>query len=121
MSKKLRVKRKVIYKRRVGKYTLRDVQKAMNIAVEMKKLTKGHLFSPNIKNRCVFCGQTMKTKKQCQYWVMTLFDRIQTVLVNPTFFRDDEIQALWLQHGEEYQNVRLPLVFGVKDKNEKDL
>lgn len=106
---KTKVKRKVIYKRHAGKYTLKDVQKSINIAIEMKKLTKGHLFSAGLKDRCVFCGQSMKTKKQCQYWIMTLFDRIQTILVNPAFFHDDNIQALWLQHGEQYQNIKLPL------------
>ena len=96
------------------KYSLQDVQAAMNIAIEMKKHTKGHLFSKNTKDRCVFCGQDMKTKKECQYWVMTLLDRMQTILVNPSFFMDDNIQALWLQHGEEYQNIKLPLNVGPK-------
>ena len=111
---KTKVKRKVIYKRRTGKYTLRDVQKAVNIAISMMQISKGHLFSKNLKDRCVFCGQTTKTKKRCEYWVMTLIDRMQTILINPDFFRDDEIQALWLQHGEEYQNIKLPLNFGIK-------
>jgi hypothetical protein len=127
MSKKQRVKRKVITKRKVGKYELKDIQKAISIAIAMKKLSKGHLFtmqekpteekpiSDPHKARCVFCGATMKTKKECAYWAMTLFDRMQMVLINPDFFKDDDIQALWLQHGEEYQNVKLPLVFGVKD------
>ena len=95
-------------------YSLQDVQKAMNIAIEMKKHSKGHLFSKTLKEKCVFCGQTMKTKKTCDYWVMTLLDRLQTVLINPDFFRDDEIQALWLQHSEEYQNIKLPLNVGPK-------
>ena len=96
------------------KYSLHDVQKALNIAIEMKKHSKGHLFSTSLKDRCVFCGQSMKTKKECQYWVMTLIDRMQTVLINPDFFRDDEVQALWLQHDEEYQNIQLPLNVGKK-------
>lgn len=93
-------------------YALKDVQRALNIAVEMKKLSKGHLFSAQLKDRCVFCGVTMKTRKQCDYWVLTIFDRMQSVLINRTFYKDDDIQALWLQHGEEYQNVRLPLNVG---------
>lgn len=92
-----------------GYYNLKSFQRALNIAVEMKKYTKGHLFSKTLKDRCVFCGKTPKTTTECPYWVLTLFDRIQTVLVNPTFFRDDELQALWLQHGDEYQNIRLPI------------
>ena len=97
------------------KYSFTDVQKAVNIAIEMKKHSKGHLFSKLLKDRCVFCGQTMKTKKECIYWFMTFIDRMQTVLLNPNFFRDDEIQALWLQHGEEYQNIKLPLNVGTLD------
>lgn len=101
-------------------YSLTDVQKAINIAIEMKKHSKGHLFSSQLKDRCVFCGATMKTKKQCEYWAMTLIDRIQTTLINPTFFTDSEIQALWLQHGEQYQNIKLPLNVGkAEDKSEK--
>lgn len=98
------------------KYSLSDVQKAMSIAVEMKKISKGHLFSKNLKDRCVFCGQTMKTKKECDYWFMTFLDRMQTVIINPTFFHNDNIQALWLQNGEEYQNIQLPLNVGTKDE-----
>lgn len=101
-------------KDRASKYSLQEVQKALHIAIEMMKLSKGHLFSAQLKDRCVFCGVTMKTKKKCQYWVLTMIDRMQTTLINPDFFRDDEIQALWLQHGEEYQNVKLPLALGAK-------
>lgn len=97
-------------------YSLNDVQKAIMIAIEMKKISKGHLFSANLKDRCVFCGVTMKTKKICDYWAMTLIDRIQTVLINPAFFSDDNIQALWLQHGDQYQNIKLPLVVGTADE-----
>lgn len=95
-----------------AKYSLQDVQKAMNIAMEMKKWSKGHLFTKTLKDRCVFCGATMKTKKTCDYWFMTFIDRTQTVLINPSFFMDDNIQALWLQHGDEYKNIQLPLNFG---------
>lgn len=93
------------------KYSLHDVQAAINIAITMKKYSKGHLFSKTLKDRCTFCGATMKTKKECPYWFMTFLDRLQTVIINPTFFKDDDIQALWLQHGEEYQNIKLPLNF----------
>lgn len=108
------LRRKAAKQNRKKLYSLEQVQRAMNIAVEMKKLTKGHLFSKtlvdkNKQNLCVFCGNSMKTKEQCQYWVMTLFDRIQTVLINPLFFTDDNLQALWLQQGDEYQNIKLPL------------
>lgn len=108
MNRKSRRKQAKVDKK--PKYSLNDVQKAIKIAVEMKKISKGHLFSKALKERCVFCGVTQKTKKQCQYWVFTIFDRMQTILVNPDFFRDDEIQALWLQQGEQYQNIKLPLV-----------
>lgn len=101
-------------KDRKAKYSLEDVQRSIHIAIEMQKLSKGHLFSDQLKDRCVFCGVTSKTKKKCDYWAMTLIDRLQTILVNPSFFRDDEIQALWLQHGEEYQNIKLPLSVGAK-------
>jgi hypothetical protein len=99
-----------------AKYSLKDVQVALSIAIEMKKHTRGHLFSKVQKDTCVFCGATMKTKKQCQYWVLTLFDRMQTALINPTFFTNENIQALYLQHGEEYQNIKLPLNIALKKK-----
>lgn len=105
-----RKQRRSIIKRQEPKYSLKDIQKAIAIAIEMRKLTKGHLFTKNMKQRCVFCGQSMKTKKMCEYWAMTLLDRMQTILVNPKFYTDDNLQALWLQNGEEYQNIRLPLV-----------
>lgn len=93
------------------KYSLHDVQAAINIAITMKKYSKGHLFSKAMKNRCSFCGVTTKTKKTCDYWFFTFLDRMQTVLINPDFFMEDNIEALWLQHGEEYQNIKLPLNF----------
>lgn len=92
-----------------AKYSLQDVQSAFNIAITMKKYNKGHLFSKNMKDRCVFCGVTMKTKKECQYWFLSFLDRVQTILINPDFFTDDNVQAFWLQHGEEYQDIKLPL------------
>lgn len=91
------------------KYSLQDVQQAMNIALEMKKHSKGHLFSKSQKDRCVFCGVTMKTKKQCKFWFFTFMDRTQTVLINPTFFTADNVEALWLQQSTDYQDVQIPL------------
>jgi hypothetical protein len=96
------------------KYSLHDVQKAMNLGIVMRQHSKGHLFSKNLKDRCVFCGVTMKTRKQCDYWFLTFMDRTQTALLNPAFFKDDEVQALWLQHGNEYQDIQLPLNDGKK-------
>lgn len=97
-------------------YSLQDVQAAMSVALEMKKHSKGHLFSKNLKDRCVFCGATTKTKKTCDYWFMTLLDRIQTVIINPDFFTDDNLDCLWLQHSNDYQDIKLPLVFGASKK-----
>lgn len=114
MNRKQR--RKGYKKENRKKYSLTDVQKAINVAIEMKKHSKGHLYSKILKDKCTFCGQSMKTKKICDYWALTLIDRIQTVLINPDFFRDDEIQALWLQHDEEYQNIKLPLNVGHGEK-----
>lgn len=119
MNRETRRKNNKKDKTQKKRYSLQDVQKAMNIAIEMKKHSKGHLFSKTMVNKkqeslCVFCGQTMKTKKECDYWVMTLLDRMQTILINPSFFMDDNIEALWLQHGEEYQNIQLPLNVGPK-------
>lgn len=115
------LRRRAERRNRKKRYSLEDVQRAMHIAAEMKKLTKGHLFSHNLKDKngtalCTFCGQSMKTKQECVYWAMTLFDRIQTILINPLFFTDENIQALWLQHGEEYQNIKLPLSVTPKEK-----
>ncbi len=105
-----------------AKYSLQDVQAAIAIAIEMKKHSKGHLFSTQLQERCVFCGQDMKTKKQCEYWAMTLIDRIQTVLINPTFFTDENVEALYLQHGEQYQNIKLPLISQtIKKQKEKPI
>jgi len=87
----------------------------MNLGLVMRKYSKGHLFSKNMKEHCTFCGATIKTKKQCPYQFLTFLDRMQTALVNPEFFKDDDIQALWLQHGEEYQNIKLPINLGVDD------
>lgn len=97
-------------------YSLEDVQEAITIALGMKKLSKGHLFNKKMKDRCTFCGLTPKTKKECPYWVLTFLDRIQTILINPTFFMDDNIQALWLQHDFEYQDIKLPMVVDVTDE-----
>lgn len=91
------------------KYSLEDIQRAINISVQIRKLSKGHLFSKTMKDRCIFCGATMKTKKQCDYWFLSFLDRLQVVLINPDHFKDDEIQALWLHAEDEYKDVKIPL------------
>lgn len=96
------------------KYSLIDVQKAMNIAVEMLKLTKGHLFSKTLKERCVFCGATLKTRKKCEFRLFTFMDRTQVVLINPSFFTDNEVQALWVRAEDEYKEVQFPLNMHIK-------
>ncbi len=94
------------------KYSLHDVQRASNIALEMKRLTKGHLFSKTIDSRCVFCGVKNKGKKDCKFWFFTFLDRMQVVLINPDFYKEDEIEAFWLYASKEYADVRVP--FNVK-------
>lgn len=91
------------------KYSLEDVQRAMNIAMEIRKLSKGHLFSKTMKDKCVFCGAGMKTRKMCNFWFVSFMDRLQTVLINPDFFKDNEIEALWIKTEDEYGNIRVPL------------
>lgn len=98
------------------KFTLLELQKAISISLEMKKASHGHLFDKNLKERCVFCGVGRKTKKECEYWFLTFLDRIQTILINPLFFSDDDIEALWLQHDDAYQDIRIPVNL---TKNEK--
>jgi hypothetical protein len=102
-----------------AKYSLHDVQKAINIAIEMRKLTKGHLFSKNLKERCTFCGATMKTRKMCDFWFLTFIDRLQVILINPSYFTDQEIEALWMQNGEEYKDVKIPINTGAKSVKKK--
>lgn len=92
-----------------AKYSLIDVQKAMNIALEMKKFSKGHLYTKNLKDKCVFCGKGLKARSQCPYWFFTFMDRVQIVLINPSFFTDNEIQALWIRNEDEYKEVQFPL------------
>jgi hypothetical protein len=109
MNRKLRRTRAKTVKSAKKKYSLEDVQRALNIAMEIRKLTKGHLFSKNMKDRCVFCGATMKTKKMCDYWFVSFMDRLQVVLINPEHFRDNEIEALWIKSEDEYGNIKVPL------------
>lgn len=92
------------------KFTLLEMQKAFSIALEMERASKGHLFSKNLKERCVFCGETRKTRKKCDYWFLTWMDRVQTILINPGFFTDDDIQAVWIQHAAEYSGIQIPLL-----------
>lgn len=95
-------------------YSLEDVQRAMNVALQIRKLSKGHLFSKNLKDRCVFCGATMKTRKMCAYWFIAFMDRLQMVLINPDFFKDNEMDVLWVQSQDEYGNIKVPIVGDVK-------
>lgn len=90
------------------KFTLLEAQKAIAIALEMIKESRGHLFSKTLKERCVFCGVGRKTKTECKYWLLTFLDRYQTILINPTFFVGADHRANWLQHGEEYQTISVP-------------
>lgn len=107
-------KRKVERQQRKARYSLVDVQKAVNIALEMRKLTKGHLYSKNLKEQCTFCGAKLKTRKQCPYWFFTFLDRMQVVLINPSFFTDNEVQALWVRNEDEYKEVQFPLNMHIK-------
>lgn len=98
------------------KFTLLDFQKALSISLEMKKASFGHLFVKELKEHCLFCGANTETKDECEYWFLTLVDRIQTILINPGFFTDDDIQALWFQHGDMYKDIRLPLMVDTDEK-----
>lgn len=104
-----KAKRKQERKQNKPKYSLLDVQRAMNVAIEMKKHTKGHLFKKHLKDLCIFCGASDKTRKQCPYWFFTFLDRMQVVLINPAFFTDNEVQALWLRNEDDYKDVQIPL------------
>lgn len=92
------------------KFTLLELQKAFSIALEMKKASHGHLFSKNLKERCVFCGKGRRTKMECELWFLTFLDRVQTILINPEFFTADDIEAIWIQHEAEYADIQIPLV-----------
>lgn len=91
------------------KYSLEDVQRAMNVAIQIRKLSKGHLFKKTLNDQCVFCGAGMDTKKMCDYWFVSYLDRLQVVLINPDHFKDDALDVLWVQDGEEYKDVKVPL------------
>lgn len=91
-------------------FTLLQLQKSFAIALEMKQFTKGHLISENLKGRCVFCGKTKKTKNECEFWFLTFMDRVQTILINPNFFLGHDDKAFWLQHGNEYQEIKSPML-----------
>jgi hypothetical protein len=98
------------------KFTLLELQKAMAIALEMNRESKGHLFSETLKNKatgielCVFCGQDRTTTIQCESWFITYHDRLQTILINPLFFVGADQEAYWLQHGTEYEEIRIPML-----------
>ena len=110
MNRKARRSQKVALSRQEKiKFTLTDVQKAISIALEMRKESRGHLFRKGPKRTvCVFCGAGRRTKEDCEYSLMTFFDRMQTVLINPDFFKGDDKQANWLQHGEAYKEIKIP-------------
>lgn len=97
------------------KYTLLELQKAFSIALEMKKASRGHLFSHNLKERCVFCGKGRRAKKECDYWFLTFLDRVQTIIINPDFFTADDIEAIWIQHAAEYSAIQIPLLMSDKE------
>ena len=99
-------------------FTLVELQKAFAIALEMKKASKGHLFSKSLGERCVFCGQDRKTKKECEYWFLTYMDRVQTILINPQFFTDDDMEAVWLHHAAEYSAIAVPISTEKKSEGE---
>lgn len=112
-------KRKVLKKAKgqaKQKFTLLELQKAMAIALEMKRESKGHLFSETLKNKetgvelCVFCGQDRNTEHECEYWFVTYHDRLMTILINPQFFVGADQEALWLQHGNEYDEIKIPML-----------
>jgi len=88
------------------KYSLQDVQRAMNIAIEMKKLNRGHLYLKNNPTRCVFCGKKT-SKTECKFWFITFMDRTQSVLLNPDFYTDKEIEAIWIQ--PELTDINIPI------------
>lgn len=92
------------------KFTLLELQKALSIGLEMKKASKGHLFDKNLKERCVFCGKSRRARTECEYWFMTFIDRVQTILINPEFFSSDDIEAVWFQHGDQYDGIQIPLL-----------
>jgi len=90
------------------KFTLLELQKALSIAIEMKKESRGHLFKQHLKEHCVFCGADRNTKKECEWWFLTYLDRVQTILINPLFFKNDDTQANWLQQGDDYKQIKVP-------------
>lgn len=96
-------------KQAAQQFTLLELQKAISIALEMKKASKGHLFDKNLKERCVFCGKSRRVRTDCEFEFMTFLDRVQTILINPGFFTNKDIEAIWLQHGQQYKGIRIPV------------
>lgn len=105
-----RVRDKQVKGQAKQRFTLLELQKAFSISLEMKKASRGHLFDKNIKEHCLFCGQDRSTTEECEYWFLTFLDRVQTILINPAFFSADDIEAVWFQHGDQYQDIQIPLV-----------
>lgn len=101
---------------RKKRYSLEEIQLSLQIAANMKKTTKGHLYQKvmidkKIQQRCVFCEAPEKAKKLCDYWVMTLLDRFQVVLINKAFYQEDDSEARWMRLENEYNDVKLPVVY----------
>lgn len=117
MNREARRKRdKAVRGQSKQKFTLLDLQKSFAIALEMVKESRGHLFNPHMKDKesglelCTFCGQDRKTEEECDFERLTWIDRVQTILLNPDFFRESEAEAIYFQHGENYQDIRIPLL-----------
>lgn len=112
-----RVRDKKVKGQAKQKFTLLELQKAFAIAMEMVKESRGHLFNTHMKDEksglelCTFCGQDRNTKDECDYERLTWMDRVQTILLNPDFFRESEAEAVYLQHGEQYQEVKIPVEY----------
>jgi hypothetical protein len=111
-----RVRDKAVKGQAKQKFTLLDLQKAFAIALEMVKESRGHLFSNTMKHKdtghelCVFCGKQRDTTDECDFERLTWMDRVQTILLNPEFFRESDAEALFFQHGDEYAELRIPLL-----------
>lgn len=89
------------------KYSLEDIQRAMGISMRMNEATKGHLYKKHMDDKCVFCGATLRARKQCEHWFLTFVDRLQVILINPDFYEKDDDNAYWLI-PEEYGKVKVP-------------
>lgn len=98
-------------------FTLLELQRATHIANEMRKASRGHLFTKSLKERCIFCGEDRKTRTDCASWFQTFLDRMQTILINPEFYKDDDIEGYFYQHGDEYGGIKLVALEKPKGKD----